>query len=1038
MRTLFIFGLGLLLSSGAKAAIVDPANFTETTYVSSADLGFTTGIAWATDGSGRLFVTRKGGFGGQQNAEVRVLQNGAVLPEVFATESVYTAVESGLLGICVDPNFLINHYVYLLETVSTTEQQIIRYTDLPNAQQRAASRTVIVAGLPSRGLQHNGGAVGIGPDGRLYWGIGDQGNFTGVDSDILSLACKIGRANRTTGAALNDNPFFGQGNANTDKIWARGYRNPFSFVFQGTTGDLWTNMVGSTWEQAFVTVKGSHAGFNMYENNQPPGYLPPVISYLTNGVETRTITPAGAVRQNNVATFTTTTPHPFRKGATAVISGSGGFDGSFPVTSIINATQFTVAQTGPNQFGGGGTASTADIGGALTGACFYDSTAFPAAYQGNFFFGDYNTGRIMRVPLDASNEPTRVDEFAVQHTHHIDMATGPDGALYCAGQDSPGEIRRLSYNGTAQNLIVFPTAMNVVEGGASVLSIRLNAAPATSVTVNVARISGDTDLAITSGATLTFTPANYATPQLVTISAAEDADKANDSAVFRVSSAGLQSYDIFVNGIDNDEPQLVLSTSALTVNEGSSSTFTVRLASAPTANVSVTVARTAGDADIAVAGGSALTFTPTDFATPKTVTIAAAEDADNADDTATISVSTAGEPVRTIAVHALDNDPLTPSFTTNPVLHAVAGSLYVYDADAVGNPTPTFSLLNVPDGMTIDAGTGVVNWVPPAPGNYTVTVQATNSVATAAQVYTLVVTPDMPPTATITRPLPGELIFGTNAEFFGDGHDDVNTVRAEFFVDGVLRYTDVNDENHFHYGGTHLQFDTTQFTNGSHLLKMRVTDTQGQTGEQQVRATFGSGGTSPPTPSSAVSRKAHGTAGTFGVNLPLSGTPGVECRSGGSSGDFQVVVTFPRPVSVNGNFQADVTAGAGAIGSGGVLNNGVVTVNGSVVTIPLTNITDAQTLRLMLFNVNDGLGFGDVAIPMSVLAGDTTGNGQVTTSDVSQTKSTSGGAVTTSNFRNDVIANGAINTTDLGLVKSRSGNALPAEDAADSVRTKNP
>src|SRR2546423_10948183 len=47
-----------------------------------------------------------------------------------------------------------------------------------------------------------------------------------------------------------------------------------------------------------------------------------------------------------------------------------------------------------------------------------------------------------------------------------------------------------------------------------------------------------------------------------------------------------------------------------------------------------------------------------------------------------------------------------------------------------------------------------------------------------------------------------------------------------------------------------------------------------------------------PTLISAVSRKVHGTAGTFDLNLPLSGTRGVECRSGGANGDHSAGFIF--------------------------------------------------------------------------------------------------------------------------------------------------
>ena len=95
------------------------------------------------------------------------------------------------------------------------------------------------------------------------------------------------------------------------------------------------------------------------------------------------------------------------------------------------------------------------------------------------------------------------------------------------------------------------------------------------------------------------------------------------------------------------------------------------------------------------------------------------------------------------------------------------------------------------------------------------------------------------------------------------------------------------------------------------------------------------------TPTSAVSRKTHGGAGSFNIDLPLTGLPGslgVECRSGGATNDYQLVVTYPANVTVNGNPQAQVTPGTGVIGSGGVSNGGMVVVSGNTVTIPLTNI----------------------------------------------------------------------------------------------------
>ena len=170
----------------------------------------------------------------------------------------------------------------------------------------------------------------------------------------------------------------------------------------------------------------------------------------------------------------------------------------------------------------------------------------------------------------------------------------------------------------------------------------------------------------------------------------------------------------------------------------------------------------------------------------------------------------------------------------------------------------------------------------------------------------------------------------------------------------------------------------------------------------------------PPTPMQVVSRKLHGGA-PFDINLPLTGNPGIECRSGDGTNDYQVVFTFANSVTFSG---ASVTSGAGSVSSSS--GNGT-----TIVTVNLTGVTNAQRITVTLQGVNDGTSTGDVGVQMGVLIGDTNGNGIVNASDVSQTKGQLGQATTGSNFRTDVNANGTINATDVSQVKARLGTALP-------------
>jgi hypothetical protein len=168
-------------------------------------------------------------------------------------------------------------------------------------------------------------------------------------------------------------------------------------------------------------------------------------------------------------------------------------------------------------------------------------------------------------------------------------------------------------------------------------------------------------------------------------------------------------------------------------------------------------------------------------------------------------------------------------------------------------------------------------------------------------------------------------------------------------------------------------------------------------------------------PVSAVSRKVHGTT-SYDVDLPLTGSLGIECRRGNGANfaSHRIVVRFPVAIA-----SAKATA---ATANGSVES---VTASGTEVTLNLANVANAQTLTVSLSSVTAAGQTSDVPISIGFLLGDTNGNGSVNSSDVGQTKAQSGIATDASNFRTDANVSGAINATDLGLVKSSAGTALP-------------
>jgi hypothetical protein len=163
---------------------------------------------------------------------------------------------------------------------------------------------------------------------------------------------------------------------------------------------------------------------------------------------------------------------------------------------------------------------------------------------------------------------------------------------------------------------------------------------------------------------------------------------------------------------------------------------------------------------------------------------------------------------------------------------------------------------------------------------------------------------------------------------------------------------------------------------------------------------------------SVVSRKTHTGVDDFDIDLPYSGPRGVECRTGGGNGAHKLIFSFVPTVTNCG------TASSGVASTGP---------NSNQCTVDLTGVPNGQYIQVNLTGVVTSSGTGNVTGPqMGVLFGDTTGNGSVNASDISQTKGQSGAGVSTSNFRTDVTTSGSINASDVSAVKAASGTALPS------------
>ena len=200
--------------------------------------------------------------------------------------------------------------------------------------------------------------------------------------------------------------------------------------------------------------------------------------------------------------------------------------------------------------------------------------------------------------------------------------------------------------------------------------MRLNAAPTADVTVAISSDNADVTV---NKSSLTFTTVNYATNQRVDVTAAEDADAADDTAnlTHRPSGGGYgsgQNKDFMVTVTDDDTAGLMLSTPTLGVDEAGQNTYTVKLQTEPTTTVTVTVSSDDTGAATATVSGSTLIFTASNWDTEQTVTVEGVDDGDSANETVTVTNTASGGEYEgvTASVRVTVDDDDKPGITFTP------------------------------------------------------------------------------------------------------------------------------------------------------------------------------------------------------------------------------------------------------------------------------------------------------------------------------------------------------------------------------------
>jgi glucose/arabinose dehydrogenase len=251
-------------------------------------------VTHAGDGSGRRFVLDQSGM-------IHVFKPGSVAGTLFLDLRPETSPwgkynEEGLLGLAFHPKFKENGEFFVTYSLKGDKrvEHLSRFKVKPDDPDRAdpASEQLVLA-IEQPFWNHNGGSIAFGPDGFLYFGLGDGGsrddpfgNGQKLDT-LLGKILRIDVDKRDEGKAYAipaDNPFVGTANARGE-IFALGFRNPWQIAFDRGTGKLWAADVGQDqWEEIDVVTKGGNYGWSVREGTLPFGNRPATANALIDPV----------------------------------------------------------------------------------------------------------------------------------------------------------------------------------------------------------------------------------------------------------------------------------------------------------------------------------------------------------------------------------------------------------------------------------------------------------------------------------------------------------------------------------------------------------------------------------------------------------------------------------------------------------------------------------------------------------------------------------------------------------------------------------
>ncbi len=219
--------------------------------------------------------------------------------ETVLTLKVRSDGEMGLLGMAFHPRFGPNERRVYLSYVDPQKVSVLSEWKMPADHFDPESERVLFR-LPQELPNHKGGMVAFGPDGWLYYGLGDGGGANdqlGNGQDLTNPFASLLRfdvENPDTSVPGNSS-----GPGEDRRVHHHGLRNPWRFSFDAKTGDLYIGDAGQDdWEEINVvpsdapaanfgwpTFEGTHRCKKCKTNVPEPNarMVPPVFEYAHHG-----------------------------------------------------------------------------------------------------------------------------------------------------------------------------------------------------------------------------------------------------------------------------------------------------------------------------------------------------------------------------------------------------------------------------------------------------------------------------------------------------------------------------------------------------------------------------------------------------------------------------------------------------------------------------------------------------------------------------------------------------------------------------------